>query len=110
MGTLKYVKCTNLARGKMKPSETYYLRVYQGQCEIVESTRGPSKKSSMIHNQQKRSTINFISHELNRGKHTKSQPVNKLTHREVVAAKLQKIKAKKFPLSASKKLGALPSL
>ena len=44
--TLKRVVCTNLPRGKMKASETYYLRVYQGKCEAIETMRSQSRNNN----------------------------------------------------------------
>ena len=101
--TLKRVVCTNLARGKMKASETYYLRVYQGDCEAIESSGRPSRPS--IQNTNK---IDPQQHKIE----PNPPSVDSSTKRQIVAAKLKKIKSGKLipSLPPNKKLGALPSL
>eukprot|EP01083_Nonionella_stella_P317381 1155339_1 len=90
--TLKSVTCTHLARGKMRSSETYYLRVYQGDCVSVESSqRKPPSKGSSPRNRPP----------------TKRKAMT-LPMRH--ADKIKAIKSRKAVLPPSKKTGSLPSL
>eukprot|EP00486_Rosalina_sp_Unknown_P004545 CAMPEP_0201577054 /NCGR_PEP_ID=MMETSP0190_2-20130828/23226_1 /ASSEMBLY_ACC=CAM_ASM_000263 /TAXON_ID=37353 /ORGANISM="Rosalina sp." /LENGTH=540 /DNA_ID=CAMNT_0048008649 /DNA_START=39 /DNA_END=1658 /DNA_ORIENTATION=+ len=116
--TLKRVVCTNLPRGKMKASETYYLRVYQGKCEAIETTRAQNRNlPSPLPAQKGSKRMVFMSHESNPQHQPKpvASIATKSGHfvkRKSVATKLKEIKARRFPpsLPPSKKMGALPAL
>merc|ERR1712228_535803 len=90
--TLKKIKCRNLVKGKMSVSETYYLRVYQGKCEDVETTR---------HSNKSQSKVSMISTDFN-------QALNEDQNKKGIE-KVKQLKSQKRALPRSKTLTSLPS-
>lgn len=91
--TLKKVKCKNLAKGKMSVSETYYLRVYQGECEDIETTSR--------HTSRKNSKASMLSTDLQ---------LNDEQKQSKFAEKIKQLRSKQQRLPPNKASSSLPSL